>query len=132
MTLPIPELKVLLYGPDISPNGVKARAHFVDSMLVVHGKEHHFTIQCDRLKLETGGFDGKQWMLTWMTSSGLVTAMLQGEQAVKALIKLAPPAFSRDISRSLQARGGAGRKLIGVLIAFAVVVVFLLLFWWFS
>jgi len=128
MTLPIPELKVLMYGPGIPPSGIKARAHFEDSMLVVCGKEHHFTIQCDHLKLDKGGFDGKQWMLTWLTPSGLVTAMLQGEEAVKAIIKLAPPAFSRDIKRSHQARAGGGRRRGRVFKVLTLVTVTLLLF----
>jgi hypothetical protein len=127
MPLPIREFKILLYGPDIPPGGVKARAHFEDSMLVVRRKSHRYTVQCDRLNLETGGFDGKQWMLTWLSSSGLVTAMLQGEEAVKAIIKLAPPALSKDLRRTHHAHADRGRGLGVIFKAMLVIMVTLLL-----
>lgn len=105
MQLPIPEFKVLLYGPGLPSAGVKARAHFEDSVLVVQGKGHWFTIQGDLLNLKTGGFDGRQWLLSWMTPSGLVTAMLQGDDAVQAFIKLAPAVISEQLKRLHESHG---------------------------
>jgi hypothetical protein len=127
MSLPIREFKILLYGPDIPSAGVKALAHFEDTLLVVRGKSHRYTVQCDRLNLETGGFDGKQWMLTWLTASGLVTAMLQGEEAVKAIIKLAPPALSKDLQRTHHAYGDRGRGPGAIFKAITMIMVTLLL-----
>jgi len=90
MRLPTPEFKVLLYAPDVPASGIKARVHFEDAVLVVQGKGHWFTIQAENLSLETGGFDGRQWLLAWETPSGPARVILQNENAVIALIKLAP------------------------------------------
>lgn len=136
MRLPIPEFKVLLYGPGLPPAGIKARAHFEESVLVIQGKGHWFTIQGNRLSLKTGGFDGRQWLLSWYTPSGPATAMLQGDAAVRAFIKLAPPAISVELRQVLRAHGDRGRRfrfgmtLLGLLVF--VPVMALGLFWIFS
>ncbi len=109
MRLPIPEFKVLLYGPGLPPAGVKARAHFEESVLVIQGRGHWFTIQGDKLRLNTGGFDGRQWLLSWYTPSGPVTAMLQGEDAVEVFIKLAPAAVSDELRKVRREHGDKGR-----------------------
>jgi len=122
MPLPIPEFKLLLYGPGLPAGGIRARAHFEESVLVVQGKGHWFAIQGDKLSLKAGGFDGRQWLLSWDTPSGPATAMLQGEDAAEAFIKLAPAAVSDELSRMHRAhgdRGGRfrlGRALLGVLL----------------
>lgn len=110
MRLPIPEFKVLLYGPGLPPAGIKARAHFEESVLVIQGKGHWFTIQGDRLSLKAGGFDGRQWLLSWYTPAGPASAMLQGDDAVRAFIKLAPPAVSMELRQVLRAHGDRGRR----------------------
>lgn len=109
MRLPIPEFKVLLYGPGVPPAGIKARAHFEESVLVIQGKGHWYTVQGDKLSLKTGGFDGRQWLLSWYTPSGPATAMLQGENAVEAFIKLAPPVVSDELKRVRRVYGNRGR-----------------------
>jgi hypothetical protein len=110
MRLPIPKFKVLLYGPGLPAAGLKARAHFEASVLVVEGKGHWFTIQGDRLSLKTGGFDGRQWLLFWYTPTGAITAMLQGDDAAEAFIKLAPPAVSEELGRMRIAHGEGGHR----------------------
>jgi hypothetical protein len=110
MQLPIPVFKVLLYGPGLPTAGLQARARFEESVLVVQGKGHWFTIQGDRLSLKTGGFDGRQWMLGWSTPSGPVEAMLQGDDAVKAFIRHAPPAVSSELKRIHRACSVKNRK----------------------
>lgn len=133
MRLPIPRFKVLLYGPGLPPAGLKARAHFEESVLVIQGKGHWYTIQGDKLGLKIGGFDGRQWLLSWDTPSGPATAMLQGEHAVEAFIKLAPPEVSAEFKRVRWAHDNKGRlfrfgrALLAVL--FLVPVVGLGLFW---
>jgi hypothetical protein len=109
MGLPTPKFKVLLFGPGLPPAGVRARAHFEESILVIQGKGHWFTIQGDKLHLKTGGFDGRQWLLTWQTPSGLTSAMLQGDDAMEAFIELAPAAVSQDIKSAYKAHGKKNR-----------------------
>lgn len=111
MRLPIPTFKVLLYGPGLPSAGLKARAHFEESVLVIQGKGHWFTIQGDKLRLKSGGFDGRQWLLTWITPSGLVAAMLQGDDAVEHFIDLAPPVVSEELKRVHLAHGDKRRLL---------------------
>lgn len=122
MRLPIPEFKVLLYGPDLPQAGMKARAHFEGSVLVIQGKGHWFTIQGDKLSLKTGGYDGRQWLLTWYTPSGPATAMLQSEDAVQAFIKLAPPEVSDELKRVRRIHGRRGNLLRVAMLSLALLV----------
>lgn len=103
MRLPIPELKVLLYGPGVPNAGVRARARFQDGVFVVEGDGHWFAIQADHLYLRTGGYDGRQWLVRWKTPDGTVTAMLQGDDAVDALIRLAPAGNAAQLARARRA-----------------------------
>jgi beta-barrel assembly-enhancing protease len=98
--LPVPEFKVLLYGPDLPAAGLRARAHFEPGVLVVQGKGHWFTVQASRITLKTGGYDGHQWLICWYSPSGPMTAMLQGEDTVDIFIKVAPPEISRELRRA--------------------------------
>jgi hypothetical protein len=75
MQLPIPKFKVLLYGSGLPPIGIRAQAYFEDSVLVVQGKHHWFTIQGDQLFLKTGGYDGRQWLVCWETPTGQISTM---------------------------------------------------------
>jgi hypothetical protein len=111
MRLPVPTFKVLLYGPGLPKAGLKARAHFEESVLVIQGKGHWFTIQGDQLGLKIGGFDGRQWLLAWDSPSGQVTAMLQGDDALEHFIDLAPPVVSNELKRVHLAYGYRGRAL---------------------
>lgn len=99
MQLPIPKFKVLIYGPGLPSAGVKARAYFEESLLVVQSRAHSYTVQSERLSLGTGGFDGRQWLLSWSTTEGDVRLMLQGDDAVDEFIKLAPPLISKQFGR---------------------------------
>ena len=97
--LPVPEFKVLLYGPDLPAAGLRARAHFEPGVLVVQGRGHWFTVQAHRISLKTRGYDGRQWLISWDSPSGPMTAMLQGEDMVDTFIKVAPPEISRKLRR---------------------------------
>lgn len=97
--LPTPEFKVLLYGADLPAAGLKARAHFEPGVLVIQGRGHWFTVQANRISLKTGGYDGRQWLISWSSPSGPMTAMLQGENTVDIFIKVAPPEIARKLSR---------------------------------
>lgn len=109
MRLPIPKFKVLLYGPDLPPVGIKARVHFEDSVLVVQGKRHWFTIQGDRLFLKTGGYDGRQWLVCWETPSGQISMILRGSDAVEVFIKLAPTEIAERLKQVYRAQAGRFR-----------------------
>ncbi|HNF88058.1 MAG TPA: hypothetical protein PLL19_01920, partial [Thiobacillaceae bacterium] len=82
MSVPIPEFKVLLYGPGHPPAGARARARFEGDCLAIRGKDQVYLIKPGQLGLKTGGYDGRQWLLTWDSPEGALTAMLQGEEAV--------------------------------------------------
>lgn len=133
MRLPIPSFKVLLYGPSLPSGGIKARAHFEDEVLVVQAKGHWFTIQGNRLDLGKGGFDGNQWLLTWKTPGGQVSAYLQGVDAVEAFIKLAPTMIAHDLRHKYRELGGKGRSLASdpkIWVVFiALLLTLLVLFW---
>jgi len=112
MRLPTPKFKVLLYGPDLPPVGIKAQAHFEGSILVVQSKGHWFTIQGDRLFLKTGGYDGRQWLVCWEAPAGQISMILKGIDAVEVFIKLAPAEISLKLNQLFHARPGkirAGR-----------------------
>jgi Zn-dependent protease with chaperone function len=120
--LPTPEFKVLLYGPDLPPAGLRARAHFEPGVLVIQGKGHWYTIQSDRISLKTGGYDGRQWLISWNSPDGPATAMLQGDDAVDAFIKLVPPGIAGELHRVRKAhlRRGWGFRLAMVMIGLTV------------
>ncbi len=133
MSLPKPAFKVLLFGPDIHPGGVKAKAYFEEGILVVQAKRHWFTVPLVQIRLSTGGYDGRQWLISWMTPNGKASVMLKGEAAVADFIRLAPPEIAEELRRAHRAhtRTGLGFRIAMVLIGFvlAMPLVALALFW---
>jgi hypothetical protein len=124
MRLPIPKFNVLLYGPDLPPVGIKARAHFEDNVLVVQGKRHWFTIQADRLFLKTGGYDGRQWLVCWETPSGPISMILKGSDAVEVFIKLAPTEIAQKLKQVYRGQAdGSGFGRLGWILLLALIVV---------
>jgi len=123
--LPKPKFKVLMYGPDLPSGGVPGLAHFDPGVLVLEGRGYWYTVQSSRIGLKAGGFDGRQWLITWESPSGPMTAMLQGDEAVDAFIPLVPPEISHEFSR---ARGVHRREETGFRVrAGLVVLLFFLL-----
>lgn len=108
--LPTPEFKVLLYGADMPAAGLRARAHFEPGVLVFQGKGHWFTVQASSISLKTGGYDGQQWLIAWISPSGPMTAMLQGDNTVDIFIKVAPPEVSQQLRRVRKAHAHRERK----------------------
>jgi Zn-dependent protease with chaperone function len=133
MSLPIPEFKILLYGPDLAPSGVRGRARFEAGRLVVLGGGRDISVAAERLSLQTGGFDGRQWLVTWLGASGRMTAMLQGSDAVDAFIRLAPKEVSAELLRTRRNLGREKRRFrFGMVLLAALLVLPLLLlggFW---
>jgi beta-barrel assembly-enhancing protease len=132
--LPTPEFKVLLFGPGLPPAGIGARAHFEPGVLVIQGKGHWYTIPLQEISLKTGGFDGRQWLISWLSPSGPVAGMLQGDAAVEAFLKLMPAAHSGKLIRAHRTHVTRERRFrLGVvaLLAFILMLPFLTLalFW---
>lgn len=131
--LPTPEFKVLLYGPDLPSAGVPARAHFEPGVLVVQGRGYWYTPQLAGISLKTGGYDGRQWLISWDSPAGVLTAMLQGDDAVDAFIKLVPDEISGKLLRVRKAHARRERKfklgmgLLGLILSLPFLT--LLLFW---
>jgi Zn-dependent protease with chaperone function len=134
MDLPIREFKVLLYGPGLHAAGVRASARFADGTLAVVIHNGSFSIPPLLLQLNSGGFDGRQWILSWPAKEGTYSAMLQGDDALEAFIRLAPKALAKQLrqARKAQARGtrrfSLGVGLLVLLLSLPVLVVALL--WW--
>lgn len=110
MSLPIPEFKILLYGPELPPAGVRCRARFEKGGLAIQGGGRNINVVAERISLQTGGYDGRQWLITWMGASGRMTAMLQGDDAVDAFIRVAPREISADLLRTRRALGRDKRR----------------------
>ncbi len=117
MGIPIPEFKVLLYGPTFHPAGIRARARFEGSTMAVTARGGFFLVTPELITLRTGGFDGRQWLITWVAPEGTYSALLQSEEALTAFIELAPPELSRQLAQvrnSLARRGRRLRWLLGL------------------
>lgn len=112
MGIPIPEFKVLLYGPSINPAGIKARARFEGNTLAVAAHKGFFLVQPHQITLRTGGYDGHQWLITWTTPEGTYSAMLQGDDALEAFIQLAPAEISQQLRRTRKGHTRTGRRII--------------------
>lgn len=132
MSLPIPEFKVLLFGPGLPAEGQSALARFQDGVLEVRGRGHWYTALADSLDLQVGGFDGRQWLVTWDGPGGRFTAILQGESAMNMFIDEAPESMAERLH--LARRRHAGRHArFRVALVMGGVVLFLPLFFlaWF-
>jgi len=131
--LPKPKFKVLMYGPDLPSGGVPGLAHFDPGVLVLEGRGDWYTVQSNRIGLKAGGFDGRQWLITWDSPAGSMTAMLQGDDAVDAFIRLVPPEITGELhrARGVHRRREAAFRAVLVLIAllFLLPVLALGLFW---
>lgn len=90
MSLPKPEFKVLLFGPHLPAEGLPALAHFEDSVLEMHGRGHWYTAPVKSLDMKTGGFDGRQWLVTWESPAGRFTAILQGDSSMHMFVDQVP------------------------------------------
>lgn len=111
MGIPIPEFKVLLYGPTLPPAGVRARVRFEGSTMAVTAREGFFLVTPEQIALRTGGFDGRQWLITWTAPEGNYSALLQNDEALASFIELAPPELSRQLAQIRDKLARHGRRL---------------------
>lgn len=115
--LPKPKFKVLMYGPELPSGGVPGLAHFEPGILVLEGMGYWFTVQFPQVGLETGGYDGRQWMIIWKSHAGLMKALLQGGDAIDLFIEYAPPELADRLHLARRARWpGQARKWLGAAI----------------
>jgi len=130
MGIPVPEFKVLLYGPSFHPAGIRARARFEGGSLAVLAHKGSFLVPPHLIHLRAGGFDGRQWLISWVAQEGTYSAMLQSEEALEAFIQLAPAEIGRQLRQTRKSRALTGRRVIIGLIVLALAVLLILgLFW---
>jgi len=131
MRIPIPALKVLLYGPGLQPAGLRARVHFECNNLVVKARGVGLAVPARQINLKTGGYDSRQWLISWVANEGTYSALLQGEEALEAFIQLAPAEISQQLeqARKTQARRGCRFSLLVALLALLLPLLALVLFW---
>lgn len=109
MGIPIPEFKVLLYGPSFHPSGTRARARFEGKILAVNARDGFFQVAPELITLRLGGFDGRQWLISWVAQEGTYSALLQSEEALEAFIQMAPPELARQLHLVRKSRASGGR-----------------------
>jgi beta-barrel assembly-enhancing protease len=133
MGIPIPEFKVLLYGPRLPAAGLRARAHFECNNLVVKASGVALVVPAQQLRLKPGGFDGHQWLIAWVAQEGAYSAMLQGEEALEAFIQLAPADLGRQLHRTRRHHARDvhrfSPRLAWLVLLLLVPLLLLLLFW---
>lgn len=125
--------KVLLFLPGMNPAGLRARLSFRDGVLEFNGPGVWLTVLADQVSLRPGGFDGRQWVLTWQTDAGPASALLTGEADIRLMSKLVPTPLAKQIEQGLAAMHRRERRLrllLGaVLIALLLPFLALVLFW---
>ncbi len=114
------EFSVLMYAPGLKPGGVQARLSFRDNVLEVRGPGLWYPISADRVRLATGGYDGRQWLLAWDTQEGRVSAMLRGASDMRMMARIAPPAIVTQINRGLKTLRRRQRRFGGMWAVLAV------------
>lgn len=124
------EFKVLLFGPGMHSSGTRARICFKDQVMEVHGPGVWLTVMQDRVTLKPGGFDGKQWLLSWETDQGALSAVLKGHSDMRLMQQIAPPAIAAQLAQGLKATRWRGRRLLWMLLAVALLPLLLLALFW--
>lgn len=127
MGIPIPEFKILLYGPTFHSAGTRARARFEGNALTISSRHGFFVVPPERITLRTGGFDGRQWLIDWTERDATYSAMLQNTEALEAFIHLAPANLARQLGQSRKRQTGANRHARFVPPLFALIALIALL-----
>lgn len=127
MSLPKPEFNILLFGPELPAKGLRALAHFEGGVLQMHGRGHWYTAPVKCLDLKKGGFDGRQWLVTWDSPIGSFTAILQGDSAMHLFVDQAPEELAMRLHRAREKHVNKGKRLRMALIS-AGILLFLSLF----
>lgn len=88
------------------------------------------TLLANQVRLQRGGFNGRQWRMVWHTERG--TAMLTGLDDLLVLQRIAPPPLADRIGKAIGHRDHRHWGLLNLLwrLIAARVVRVLLLQWW--
>jgi Zn-dependent protease with chaperone function len=127
------DFKVLMFGPRMSASGTRARINFKDDVLEVNGPGIWITVLVDQVTLRPGGYDGRQWMLTWVSEEGTLSALLTGESDLRMMASLAPASIARQIEAGLKtdrSRHWRFRLLAGLIVAGVLLPCLLVLLFW--
>lgn len=129
------DFKVLLSLPGMSRSGIRARLSFRDGVLEFNGPGVWITVLADQVSLRPGGFDGRQWVLSWNTEAGPASALLQGEADMRLMRTMASPGLAAQIEQGLKAMHRRKRRfhwLIGGLMLAALLPVMAVGLFWFN
>ncbi len=122
MSLPIPEFKVLLFGPALPAEGLRAMARIEDGIMVVRRRSHWYSVPTTDLDLKTGGFDGRQWLVTWSDQTGTYTAILQGEDSMHMFVRQAPEDMAKRLHLARKRYLGTGRRFQALMVIVAIII----------
>ncbi len=96
------DFKVLLFLPGMSPSGIRARLGLRHGVLEFNGPGVWITVLADQVSLRPGGFDGRQWVLSWHTETGPASALLKGEADMRLMRSMASPGLAAQIEQALK------------------------------
>lgn len=119
--------KVLLFLPGMSPSGIRARLGFRDGVLEFKGPGVWITLLADQVSLGPGGFDGRQWVLSWNTEAGPASALLKGDADMRLMRTMAPPVLARQIEQGWQTMGRRDRRIRWLIVIVLTVILLALL-----
>lgn len=96
------EFKVLVFAPGHHPAGVRARVSFHGEALSVRGTRLFMTVECRHVTVKAGGYDGRQWLLSWPGEGGEVSALLTGEREMRMMRQYAPPGLASQLKYAMR------------------------------
>jgi Zn-dependent protease with chaperone function len=127
------EFKVLLFAPGHKPSGVRARVSFHGDAMSVRGARLLMSVECRHVTVKAGGYDGRQWLLSWPGDGGEVNALLTGETEMRLMRQYAPPALADQLKYAIRVSHRRKRRFLWMmaLLILAVLLPLLLLglFW---
>ncbi len=123
--------RVLLFLPGGPAAGTRAYLRFKGGVLEFTGPGVWVTLLADGVTLQRGGFNGRQWLLSWRTEQGPASALLQGEADMRAMLGMAPPALARQIKTALKTESGLARWRRRIWIALAIILVTAIALGWY-
>lgn len=129
------EFKVLVFAPGHNPAGTRARVSFHGDAMSVRGTRLFMTVECRHVTVKAGGYDGRQWLLSWPDEGAEVTALLTGETEMRLMRQYAPPALAGQLKyaiRVMRTRRRRFRWLVVLLILALLLPLLLIGLFWFN
>ncbi len=127
-----------LFAPDLPPGGLVATLKLAGTTLQLETGERHLRVASSAITFEIGGFDGRQWRLTWpLAGGGQAILVLPPGQSTEALLDALQAILPSDQAARLDRQLGKQRRttfrfrlgmgLAGLLLALPFIL--LLAFW---